>query len=110
MIIKQLKDIKNGSKRSRGYIHPSCSDISNFVFLDIGLLLTKNLLKQGFIIVKCRSSLRKFYNTYQNFSHPLQNICAIDDNGFGPMVVTHHSLFSSIVTSPMLQITDVYLP
>jgi hypothetical protein len=30
-------------------------------FLDIGLLLTRKLLNQGFLLVKLKSSLRKFY-------------------------------------------------
>jgi len=34
-------------------------------FLDRGLLLTRNLLNQGFLLVKLKSSVRKF-----NGSHP----------------------------------------
>ena len=32
-------------------------------FLDRGLLLTRKLLNQGFLLVKLRSSLRKFYSS-----------------------------------------------
>ena len=33
-------------------------------FLDIGLLLTRKLLNQGFLLVKLKSSLRKFYGRH----------------------------------------------
>ena len=35
-------------------------------FLDIGLLLTRKLLDQGFLLVKLMSSLRKFYGRYHD--------------------------------------------
>ena len=35
-------------------------------FLDRGLLLTKKLLNQGFLIVKLKSSLRKFYGRHHD--------------------------------------------
>ena len=46
---------KNGSG-----IHRS-SDVTCHDFLDRWLLLTRKLLNQGFILVKLKSSLRKFY-------------------------------------------------
>ena len=36
-------------------------------FLDRGLLLTRNLLNQGFFLVKLKSSLRKFYGRHHDF-------------------------------------------
>jgi hypothetical protein len=36
----------------------ACGSYQNF--LDIGLLLTRKILNQGFILVKLKSSLRKF--------------------------------------------------
>ena len=35
-------------------------------FLDIGLLLTRKLLNQGFLLVKLKSSLRKFYDRHHD--------------------------------------------
>jgi len=35
-------------------------------FLDIGLLLTETLLNQGFLLVKLKSSLRKFYGRHHD--------------------------------------------
>jgi hypothetical protein len=48
-------------------------------FLDIGLLLTRKLLNQGFILVKLKSSLRKFYGR----NHDL-----IDRNGISVSQMT----------------------
>ena len=36
-------------------------------FLDRGLLLTRKLLNQGFLLVKLKSSLRKFYGHHHDF-------------------------------------------
>ena len=36
-------------------------------FLDRGLLLTRKLLNQGFLLVKLKSSLRKFYGRHLRF-------------------------------------------
>ena len=36
-------------------------------FLDRGLLLTRKLLNQGFLLVKLKSSLRKFYGRHHDF-------------------------------------------
>jgi hypothetical protein len=35
-------------------------------FLDRGLLLTRKLLNQGFLLVKLKSSLRKFYGRHHD--------------------------------------------
>ena len=35
-------------------------------FLDGGLLLTRKLLNQGFLLVKLKSSLRKFYGPHHD--------------------------------------------
>jgi hypothetical protein len=52
-------------------------------FLDRGLLLTKKLLNQGFIVFKWKSSLRKFYSR----NHHLRSICASNGHGYVPLVV-----------------------
>jgi hypothetical protein len=39
-------------------------------FLHRGLLLTSNLLNQGFILIKLKSSLRKFYGRHQTGDEP----------------------------------------
>ena len=40
--------------------------VSYHDFLDRGLLLTRKLLNQGFMMVKLKSSLRKFYGRHHN--------------------------------------------
>ena len=50
-------------------------------FLDRGLLLTRNLLNRRFLIVKLKSSLRKFYGWL------LCNICVTNDRGYVLLVV-----------------------
>jgi len=40
-------------------------------FLDRGLLITRKLLNQGFLMVKLKSSLRKFYGTHHDLFNPL---------------------------------------
>jgi hypothetical protein len=39
-------------------------------FFDIGLLLTRKLLNQGFLLVKLKSSLRKFYGRHYDLINP----------------------------------------
>ena len=46
------------------------------------LLLTRQLLNQGFLLVKLKSSLRKFYG----LGWPLWNICVTNNHGFVPLV------------------------
>jgi hypothetical protein len=66
-------------------------------FLDLGLLLTRKLLNQGFLLVKWKSSLRKF-------GWLLWNICVTNDHGYVPLVVStswsfpHSRLFTGFVT------------
>jgi hypothetical protein len=62
-------------------------------FLDKGLLLTKKLLNQGFLLVKLKSSLRKFYGCHQRLGWPLWNICVTNDHGYVPLVVNTYRSF-----------------
>jgi hypothetical protein len=62
----------------------SCRD-----FLDRRLLLTRKPLIQGFLLVKLKSSLRKFYGHHHLW--PLWNICVIIDHGYIPLVNTSWS-------------------
>jgi hypothetical protein len=50
-------------------------------FLDRGLLLTGKLLKQRFLLVKLKSSRRKFCGRHHD-KNPLWNVCVTDDNGY----------------------------
>ena len=50
--------------------------------LDRGLMLTKKLLSEGFLLVKLKSALRKFYSRH----HDLVNSYTID-HGYVPLVV-----------------------
>ena len=47
--------------------------------LDGGLLLTRKLLNQGFLLVKLRSSLRKFYGHHHD-------LCVTNDHEYVPFV------------------------
>jgi len=55
-------------------------------FLDRGLMLTRKLLNQGFILVNLKSSLRKFYGRHHD-CWPLRNICVTNDHGYVRLVV-----------------------
>ena len=55
-------------------------------FLDRGLLLTGKLLKQRFLLVKLKSSRRKFCGRHHD-KNPLWNVCVTDDNGYVLFVV-----------------------
>ena len=75
-------------------------------FLDRGLVLTRKLLNQGFLLVKLKSSLRKFYGRH----HDLADHCGIsvsqnkNDHGYVPLVVNtsrsfpHSRLITGFVT------------
>ena len=44
-------------------------------FLDRGLLLTRKLLNQGFLLVKLKSSLRKFYGRHHDLVDVMEYLC-----------------------------------
>jgi hypothetical protein len=44
-------------------------------FLDRGLLLTRKLLNQGFLLVKLKSSLRKFYSRHHDWLTAMEFLC-----------------------------------
>jgi hypothetical protein len=57
-------------------------------FLDRGMLLTRMLLNQGFLVVKLNSLLQKFYSHYHDLvSCYGLNICATNDYRYVPFVV-----------------------
>jgi hypothetical protein len=62
------------------------------------LLLARKLLNPGFLLVKLKSWLRKFYGW------PLWNICVTNDHGYVPLVVNtcrsfpHSQLITGFVT------------
>jgi hypothetical protein len=65
--------------RARGYYKD---------FLDRGLLLTRQLLNQGFLLIKLKASLRKFYGRqHERLAWLLWNICVTNDHGYVPLVV-----------------------
>ena len=81
-------------------------------FLDRGLLLTRKLLNQGFLLVKLKSSLRKFYGRH----HDLVNrygISVTNDHGYAsPSVNTslsfpHSRLITGFVTRLIRRVTLV---
>jgi hypothetical protein len=68
----------------------ACGSYQNF--LDRGLLLTRKLLNQGFLLVKLKSSLRKFYDRH----HDLFNryvISVTNNHGYVPLVVNTSRFF-----------------
>ena len=44
-------------------------------FLDRGLLQTRKLLNQGFLLVKLKSSLRKFYGRHHDLIDAMEYLC-----------------------------------
>ena len=50
-------------------------------FLDKGLLLTTKILKQGFLLIKLKSSLRKFYGHHDLVDHDEIYKCKRIPNG-----------------------------
>jgi hypothetical protein len=63
----------------------ACGSYQNF--LDRGLLLKRKLLKQGFLLVKIKSLIRKCYRSSPWLGWPLWNICVTNDHGYVPLVV-----------------------
>jgi hypothetical protein len=55
-------------------------------FLDRGLLLTRKLLNQGFLLIKLKFSLRKFYGRHHDLVDRY-GICVTNDHGYVPLVV-----------------------
>ena len=72
-------------------------------FLDRGLLLTGKLLNQGFLLVKLKSSLRKFYGHHHDLVDRY-GISVTNDHGYVPLVVNtsrsfpHSWLIAGFVT------------
>jgi hypothetical protein len=56
-------------------------------FLDRGFLLTRKLLNQGFLLVKLKSSLRKFYSRHHDLVDSY-GISVTNDHGYVPLVVS----------------------
>ena len=72
-------------------------------FLDRGLLLTRKLLNQGFLLVKLKSSLRNFYGRHNDLVDRY-GISVTNDHGYAPLVVNtsrsfpHSRLITGFVT------------
>ena len=63
-------------------------------FLDRELLLTRKLLNQGFLLVKLKSSLRKFYGRRHDLIDRPWNICVVNTSRSFP----HSWLITGVVT------------
>jgi len=72
-------------------------------FLDRGLLLTKKLLNQGFLLVKLKSLRSPPW-----LGWPLWNICVTNDHGYVPLVVKTSRPFphSRLVTGFVTRLTQ----
>ena len=74
------------------------------IFMNRGLLLTRKLLNQGFLLVKLKSSLRKINGRHHDLVDQLWNICVINDRRYASLVVNtsrsfpHSWLISRFVT------------
>jgi hypothetical protein len=64
-------------------------------FLDRGLLLTRKLLNQGFLLIKMKSSLLQ---SPPWLGWPLWNICVANDHGYIPLTCKHFPVISSFLT------------
>jgi hypothetical protein len=90
----------------------SCGSYQDF--LNRGLQLTRKLLNQGFLLVKLKSSLQKFYGRHHVW--PLWNICVTNDHGYVPLVVNtsrsfpHSWLITGFVTRLTRQMPLVAYP
>ena len=67
-------------------------------YFDRGLLLTRKLLNQGFLLVKLKSSLRKFYGRHHDLGWPLWNICVSKWPGICSICRKHFQVLSSFTT------------
>ena len=56
-------------------------------FLDRGLLLTRKLLNQGFLLVKLKSSLRKFYGRHHDLVYRYGISVTTNDHGYVSLVI-----------------------
>ena len=77
--------------------------------LDRGLLLTRKLLSQGFLLVNLKSSLRKFYGRHHEWlGWSLWNICVTNDHGYVPLVVNKSRSFprSWLITGFVTRLTQ----
>ena len=61
-------------------------------FLDRGLLQTRKLLNQGFLLVKLKSSLRTFYSRHHDLVDHY-GIFVSNDHGYVPLVVNTYRSF-----------------
>ena len=74
------------------------------IFMNRGLLLTRKLLSQGFLLIMLKSSLRKINGRHHDLVDQLWNICVTNDRGYAPFVVNtsrffpHSWLISGFVT------------
>ena len=70
-------------------------------FFDRGLLLTRKLLNQGFILVKLKSSLRKFYGRHYDLSRS-------ESGGFSALKSdsTHHFFTNACTKSGLLRFSQ----
>jgi hypothetical protein len=64
--------------------------VTNFITQDRGLLLTIKLLNQEFLLVKLKSSLRKFYGRHHDLVDRYE-ISVTNDHGYVPLVNTSRS-------------------
>ena len=73
------------------------------------LNLTRELLNQGFLLVKLELSLRKFYSRHHDLvdGWPLCNICVTNDHGYFPLVVnTRLTLWVPLVEQELLKLPE----
>ena len=75
-------------------------------FLDRGLLLTRKILNQGFLLVKLKSSLRKFYGRHHDLVDRF-GISVTNDHGYVPLVVNTSRSFpySRLITGFVTRLT-----
>ena len=74
-------------------------------FIDRGLLLTRKLLNQGFLLVKVKSSLRKFYDRHHDLVDRY-GISVTNDHGYVPLVKTSRSFpHSRLITGFVTRLT-----
>jgi len=76
-------------------------------FLDRGLLLTTKLLSQGLLLIKLKSSLRKFYGATMIWLTIMEYTCP-NDHGYVPLIVSTSRSFphSWLITGFLTKLTS----
>jgi hypothetical protein len=96
-VASPLKMQHSGERAQTGWFgnRIMCPAVCGFYqdFLDRGLLLSRKLPNQGFLLVKLKSSPRRFYSRHHDLVEPLWNICVTNEHGYVLLVANTSRCF-----------------